>query len=278
MYEKAKTRLHGVLNPASGADSTASRGFGAFLVTLILLNVVAVVMETVEAAGRPYRVYFRAFEVFSVAAFTIEYAARIWTCTADERYRGTILGRLRFAITPLALIDLMAILPFYVPAFIPLDLRYLRAIRLLRLFRALKMARYSDAQHTVGRVLRSKREELLVTAFAGVLLLVLASGLMYAFEREAQPEKFGSIPAAMWWAVITLTTVGYGDIYPITTAGKMAASAVTILGIGFVALPAGILASGFVQELQRKRETPTVCPHCGKEITRPSHVEGKTDS
>jgi voltage-gated potassium channel len=169
-------------------------------------------------------------------------------------------------LTPLALIDAMAILPFYIPAVLPMDLRYLRAVRLFRVFRIFKAARHSEGVRTLAAVFHSRREELGVTALAGLILLVIASSLVYSFEHLAQPDKFADIPAAMWWGVVTLTTIGYGDIYPITAGGKVAASVISLISVGLVALPTGILASGFVEELHRRRGVPTKCPHCGREI------------
>jgi voltage-gated potassium channel len=165
----------------------------------------------------------------------------------------------------MVLIDLFAILPFYIPTS-GLDFRVLRAVRLTRLFRILKLGHYSQSLRTLGKVLKSKREELIVTLFAGVILLIIASSIMYYIERDTQPDKFNSILSAMWWGVSTLTTIGYGDIYPITTLGKIVGSFISVMGIGLFVLPAGILASGFSSELQNNVKNPKVCPHCGKDI------------
>jgi len=204
--------------------------------------------------------------VFSIAIFTIEYLLRLWTCTINNRFRDPLMGRIRFALTPLALVDLMAILPFYLPMLIPFDLRFIRAVRLFRLFRLFKIGRYSRSLRTIGNVLKSKKEDLFITVFTVFILLVVASSLMYFVENEAQPEAFSSIPTAMWWGVITLTTVGYGDIYPVTMAGKILGSIISILGIGIFALPTGILASGFAEEIQKRRAKRITCPYCGKDI------------
>lgn len=188
-----------------------------------------------------------------------------------DLYRGHAIqkacqGKDRYILTPLALVDLVAILPFYVPMLVHLDLRTVRAIRLLRVFRLFKMGRYSESVRTLGRVFRAKKEELIVTTFMVFLLLEVASTLIFFAENEAQPEAFSSVPAAMWWGVTTLTTVGYGDVYPITLLGKVLGAIVAILGIGMFALPAGILGSGFVEEIQRTRRTVRLCPHCGQPI------------
>jgi voltage-gated potassium channel len=268
MIARVKKRLYEILEPATNHDR-ASRAFDLFIITLITLNVLAIIMATVERFSARYFPYFQAFEVFSVVIFTIEYILRIWTCDSDPKYRGTLMGRVRFIFTPLALIDLMAILPFYLPMLIPLDLRYIRIVRLFRFFRLLKTVRYSESLNTLCRVLKSKKEELVITLSACLMLLVIASSLIWAFENNAQPDKFGSIPAALWWGVVTLTTVGYGDIYPVTTAGKVLSGIISLIGIGLIALPAGILASGFVEEIQKRRaETVIICPHCGKDIVQ----------
>ena len=259
-----KKRLFEILDIAS-SDDLPSKMFDVFIMTLISLNVIVVILETVKSLASRYTHIFTAFELFSVAVFTVEYILRLWTCTSDKKFEHPLTGRLRFATTPLALIDLMAILPFYLPMSITLDLRFVRALRLFRLFRLFKMARYSESMQIMGNVLKQKKEELIITVFSVIMLLVFASSLMYFIESQTQPEAFSSIPAAMWWGVATLTTVGYGDVYPITPIGKLLAAIISILGVGIFALPAGILASGFAELIQKKRET-RLCPHCGENI------------
>jgi len=150
-------------------------------------------------------------------------------------------------------LSLVAILPFYIPMIIPIDLRFLRVIRLVRIFRIFKLGRYSESLQMLGRILRKKKSELIVTFFVVILLIIISSSLIYEFEREAQPEKFSSIPISMWWAIVTLTTVGYGDVYPVTIIGKILSSVIALLGIGLFALSPGILSSGMVEELQREK-------------------------
>jgi voltage-gated potassium channel len=166
----------------------------------------------------------------------------------------------------MALIDLIAILPFYLPMLLPIDLRFMRAIRLVRLLRVFKLSRYSNAFSTLYNVLRAKKEDLFITAFLVSVLLVVASSLMYFIENKGQPEVFSSIPASLWWGVATLSTVGYGDAYPVTVLGKFLGAIIALLGIGMFALPAGILGSGFVEEIQKKKASSKICPHCGKAI------------
>ena len=257
--------MHELLTDPSDADAL-ERVLNWFLVGLIFLNVVAVVLETVEAVHVPYERAFELFEGVSVAVFTLEYALRIWSCTEDPRYAHPITGRLRFALRPLVLIDLLAILPFFLPM-MGLDTRMIRAVRLVRIFRLFKATRYSRSLDTVYRVMRAKRDELLVTLVFVLIVLVLVSSLMFAVENEANPEQFPNIPAAMWWGMMTLTTVGYGDVYPVTALGKLCGMAISLLGVGVFALPAAILGSGFVDELQ-KHKKPPVCIHCGKKADR----------
>ena len=254
-------RVWEVLEPARPGD-TLSRVCDLSIAALIATNVLAVVLETVPSLEE-YAPAFRAFDVFSIGVFTIEYLARVWSCTADARYHGALSGRLRYMRTPMALVDLLAVAPFYLPA-VGVDLRSLRVLRLFRFARALKLARYTQALQVTGDVLRQKREELAV-AFAGLAaVLLLASSLIYFAENEAQPHAFSSIPASLWWGVATLTTVGYGDIYPVTVLGKVLASFVAVLGIGLFALPAGILASGFAE--RARRDAARRCPHCGRNL------------
>lgn len=259
-----KTRVYKILEVAS-EDDTTSRAFDIFIMALIFLNVVAVILETVEGLAVLYAHIFSAFETVSVVVFTVEFLLRLWVCTEGEN-GNSITKRLTFVVKPMSLIDLVAILPFYLPVMIPLDPRFLRALRLFRLFRLFKMGRYSESLQTLGNVLKAKKEEMVVTFFVISLLLVFASSTIYYVEHDAQPEAFSSIPAAMWWGVATLTTVGYGDVYPITPFGKFLGAVIALLGIGMFALPAGILASGFAEELQKKRVKERICPHCGKNI------------
>ena len=261
-----KRRIYKILEKASAGD-TVSKTFDIFIMSLIALNVVATIMVTVKALSLNHIRLFRNFEILSVSIFTIEYVLRLWSCTADQDFRHPVKGRLKFAATPMAIIDLLAILPFYVPRIIPLDLRFMRAVRLFRLFRLFKLGRYSEAMQTLGNVMRAKREELFITGFVVLILLILSSSIMYFVECEVQPKAFSSIPSAMWWGVATLTTVGYGDMYPVTPVGRFLGALIALLGIGMIALPTGILGGGFVEEIQRKRKKKqTICPHCGKDI------------
>ena len=215
-----------------------------------------------------YGTLFRAFEIFSVTIFTIEYLIRVWTSNLDQNVDSPIIGRLRFIIKPMSIIDLIAILPFFLPMLFTFDLRFIRILRLVRMVRLLKIGRYSEVIKKLGRVFIAKREELIFTLGMVLLLLVISSSLMYDVENPGQPEIFSSIPAAMWWGVATLTTVGYGDIYPITVVGKMLGAVIAILGIGIVALPTAIIGAGFIEEMQRNKNEKFSCPHCGRDIDK----------
>ncbi len=220
---------------------------------LIVLDVGAFILETSKNPFLDFHFFWVDIEVVSVSCFTLLYILQLWSCTADSRYHHPLLGRFRYAMTPLVIIDLMAILPFYLMMVFP-GVRLVEATELLRLLRLLKLIRYSESLQTILRVIGAKKDELIMTFFTVFILLIFASSVMFFAEREAQPEEFPSIPAAMWWSVVTLTTVGYGDVYPITPIGKLFGAALAFVGIGLFALPAGIIASGFSSEVQRRKE------------------------
>ena len=245
-----RRRTHQILEGTREGD-LVNRVFEIFMIVLIAGNVLAVILETVPSLGTAYGGLFFVFEVFSVAVFSIEYVLRVWAVIEDRRRtRMTpVGGRLRYMVTPMAIIDLLAFLPFYLSAFFAVDLRFLRVLRLLRI---LKLTRYSPALETFARVLRNERKPLVAALLMLGVVLILVSSLMFVFEQSAQPEAFGSIPAALWWGIVTLTTVGYGDVAPVTVGGKIFGALVTVMGVGIVAVPAGILASGFNQEIRKR--------------------------
>jgi len=263
---KAKKTIYDLLEPAPD-DPPVEKVLNLALFVLIAANVAAVVLETVPELRRQYGRAFSLFDDVSVLIFSVELVLRVWSCPADPRYAGPG-GRIRFLRTPLAIVDVLAVLPWYLPWAITVDARMLRMLRLVRLLRVFKLARYSEALRTLGTIVRERRAELGITAMFGSMLLLAVSSLMYVIEHEAQPEAFSSIPAALWWGCVTLTTVGYGDVYPVTPLGRVAGGMVQILGVGLFALPAGILAGGFASHLEEKararakREQPS-CPHCG---------------
>jgi len=261
-----RNRVYQVIGSTKSAGRL-SRMFNTFIVTLILLNVAAMVLESVQALHARLPQLFLAFEWFSVAVFSVEYVLRIWTCVEEPAYRQPMRGRLRFIVSPLAVVDLLAVLPFYLP-FLAVDLRVLRMFRLLRIMRLMrvaKLARYSESLQMLMRVLKAKREQLISAVSILLIMLVVAATLAFYAENRAQPKAFSSIPAAMWWAAVTLTTVGYGDIYPITILGKIIGALIAMLGIGMFALPTAILGAGFLEDLEQHKKTRQ-CPHCGKDL------------
>ena len=250
MAESLRTRIYEIVE-ATQPDDVHGQWFDYFIVALIITNVIAVILETVEGLYVAYTEFFTGFELFSVAVFTVEYLVRLWVVvdSPNENYRHPFNGRLRYAVTPMALIDIAAILPFYLSLLIPVDLRFMRVFRLLRL---LKLTRYSTALQTLGAVLYDQRRTLGASIFVMLILLVFSSSIIYLVEKDAQPEAFSSIPKAMWWGLATLTTVGYGDVTPATGIGKVFGATIMVLGIGMAALPAGILATGFATEMQKR--------------------------
>jgi len=262
-----RRRVYEILEVARPGDR-ASRLVDTFILSLILFNVAALVLETVDWIYKAGKVYFDHFELVSVVIFSIEYLFRMWCCVEHPRYQRSIVGRLRFARSPLALVDLLAVLPFYLPMF-GVDFRFMRTLRLARIFRLAKLVRYNAAIRMFAQVLVRKRAELVVALFVVLVILVLASSLMYFAEHDTNPA-FSSIPAAMWWGIITLTTVGYGDIHPDTGPGKVLGAVIAVLGIGMFALPTSILGAAFVEEMSKGRARAAApaqtCPHCGEKI------------
>mgnify|MGYP000045648137 CR=1 FL=1 len=260
---KIQTRLWQILERPTEGDVAAKVCHGIIFV-LIGTNVIASILGTVDWISQKWEWELYLFECFSVAIFTLEYAARIWSCTVEPRYASFLWGRIRFAVTPFALVDLVAILPFYLTVGVS-DLRILRIFRLLRVFRIFKLARYTNAIQVLLGAVRDKREEISLAVIILLILILISASLIYFAEHEAQPDRFPDIPSAIWWAIVTLTTVGYGDIYPVTPLGKIIASFVAVLGIAMFALPAGILGAGFTEQLQKQRgpKNPRFCPHCG---------------
>ncbi|MDD1668051.1 MAG: ion transporter [Methanomicrobiales archaeon] len=225
----------------------------AFLFILISLTVVIVILETETAFYAAYGDILWGITLFAVAVFSVEYLLRLWVCTVNPAYADPVRGRLRYLVTPLAIFDLLAILPFYIPLVLPMDLLVLRIFRLTRVFTVLKLGRFTNAWNSLTYTVRSRKEELLISAVLIFMVLAVSSTVMYYIENPAQPQKFSSIPHTMWWGVVTLSTVGYGDMYPITPLGKFVGSLVAISGIALFALPAGIIAAGLVESLHRRK-------------------------
>lgn len=248
--EARRKRVFEVIEVGRG-DNHLSRLFDGFIVTLIIANITAFCLETVPSINAKWGTWLNAFETLSIAIFTVEYVLRLW-CAVELPFLRRLppwKARITYARQPDLLIDLLAILPYYLSLLLPVDLRVIRILRLLRFF---KLSRYSPAIHTLIRVLSSERRTL---TGAGILmlsaLLISATG-MYYIEGTAQPDKFGSVPDAAYWAATTLTTVGYGDVSPITPLGKAWAMLTMVMGLCVLALPVAIITSGFAQEAGRR--------------------------
>lgn len=268
MLEKVKYHVYDILVETDD-EELIDKIVAVILMLLILVNALAVVLESVDDLNQKYGSLFYALEMVSVAIFSVEYLLRLWVAPLNPKYAGRF-GRLRYALSLMAVIDLAAIVPAFLPLIFTVDIRFIRILRIFRLFRLFKMSRYVQSLDTLDDVVRSKREELVVTVVMISMLLLLSSSLMYLFETEAQPDKFPDIPSTLWWGVVTLTTVGYGDVFPITPLGKIFGGFIAFLGIGMFALPTGILASGFAEEIKKRKEKETVCPpcpHCGGDIS-----------
>lgn len=259
-----KERIFKIIEKGKKGDSLSIL-FDYSIIILISLNAISIILESFDSINKNYSNYLRAFEIFSVIIFTIEYVLRIWSSDLQIHNKGKIKSRISFFFKPMSLIDLFAILPFYLPMIIPFDLRILRLTRMLRLF---KIQRYSKSLNIISNVLKNKKEELFITIFTTFLLILVSSTLIYYLEHEAQPKQFPNIVQAFWWAIATLTTVGYGDVYPITAWGQLLSGFIALLGIGLVALPTGIISSSFIEELNKRKKKIAICPHCGKEIEK----------
>ncbi len=235
-----------------GPEGTlASRLFDYVIIFLVVTNVIAFLLETVPEIALAYGKPLEYFDLFSVMVFTVEYVLRIWTSVEfpygqNEKPWKT---RLKYALRPLQIIDLIVIIPFYLSFLFVIDLRVLR---ILRLFRLLKLTRYSLAMQSLILVISNERKALFGAVLLMLCLLLFASTGIYFAEHQAQPDVFGSIPMSMWWAISTLTTVGYGDVVPQTVLGKLFGGIVMMFGLGMFALPIGILATGFSHESNRR--------------------------
>ena len=250
-----------------------------FLSILIVLDISSFILETSPTLAQHYSGLFRAIAIFSTAVFSLEYGWRLWLCTVDFRYRHPVWGRVRYALTPLAIVDFLSIFPFYLLLFFH-NFAFLNTLRLFRLTRILKIGRYSESVRSLFKVIISKKGELFITFSIVFFLLIIASSLMFFVEHQAQPETFSSIPASMWWGVVTLTTVGYGDIYPVTIVGKCLGAMLAFFGIGVFVLPAGIIASGFAAMVtcDLPNDSQTTSPATKKQATSDHYEQIKEDA
>ncbi|MGQ8336553.1 ion transporter [Sunxiuqinia sp. A32] len=238
--------------------------FDYSIMALIILNTIAIILKSIPEINSHIRIFLIEFEIFSVIIFSIEYLLRIYVADMTHPSPSKTKSIVKFIFSPYGIIDLLAILPFYLPFIISIDLRFLRILRLMRFLRLMKINRYNSSLKLIGEVIKEKKTELAMTGFITLLILLIASFLMYDVEGKVQPEKFPNILACFWWAIATLTTVGYGDVYPITALGKFISGVIATVGIGIVALPTGIISAGFMGKIENKKNPVQKCPHCGK--------------
>lgn len=268
MYKRVKSKVFEIIETGK---SLPSKLFDIFIIVLIILTLFVVIAETFNIPSYLQEV-FNYFEIISVVIFSIEYILRVWTADLLHPELSPLRARLKYIVSFMAIIDLLAILPFYLPFFIKIDLRALRALRVVRLLRIFKINRYTNALNTIGQVFKNKASQLISSIMIVGLLMIIASVLMYNIESTAQPDAFSNAIETMWWAVATLTTVGYGDVYPITAAGKVLATIIAFLGIGMVAVPTGIITAGFSELLKSEDNNEDnerkYCPYCGHKLDK----------
>ena len=279
MYKVSKKKVHGLLHPEIVGDKHWDKIINIFIIVLIILNVIAVIVETVKSIHDQYRHFFYYFDLISVSIFTLEYVLRVWSSNHEEKYKHSIWGRLKYMVSPGALIDLVAILPFFLNIIFgfSIELREIRMLRLLRVFRLFRLTAYMKSAHMITNVFKKRINELLLSLVLVIFLIIVASCAIY-FAEHRHPEnqyKFTSIPATIWWAVVTFTTTGYGDMYPMTHIGKAMSMVLMLTGVAFFALPAGIITAGFLEEFRINRIKKTHrCPSCGEHIELDDHDHG----
>ncbi len=272
MYRHTKKKVHGLLHPEIVGDKNWDKVINVFIIVLIILNVLAVILETVKEIHDKYADLFYYFDLVSVIIFSLEYILRVWSSNHEEKYKHSFWGRLKYMVSPGALIDLAAILPSILAYFIGIkfDLRELRILRLLRVLRLFRLTAYTESVHMIANVFKRRKNELMLSFVLALFLIIISACIMYFAEHTYPDEdksQFKSIPHTIWWAVVTLTTTGYGDMYPLTALGKAMGSIIMLTGIAFFAIPAGILAAGFQEEFRKNKVRKTHrCPNCGEEI------------
>lgn len=271
MYKRVKNGIFNILHSEKNQNK-AAKIFDLFIIGLIIINLIMVIADTFTLPDKLSNI-MSYLETFSVIIFSIEYILRVWTADLVYPDSKPAKARIKYILSFMALIDLVAILPFYIPFLIKIDLRALRALRTVRLLRIFKMNRYTKALSTIADVFRRKASQLQSSVFVVSLLMIISSVLMYQAEHSAQPGVFKNAFSGIWWAVATFTTVGYGDIYPVTVTGKILSAIIAMLGIALVAVPTGIITAGFMEQMKEKDKSEEddvenfkFCPHCGKRI------------
>lgn len=270
-YKRIKKRVFEIFEIAAPHD-ICSKVVDIILMSLILLNVGIIIADTFELSTE-FSLVCGIIETISVVIFSVEYIVRLWTSDLKYPDLPAWRARLKYMRSFAAVIDLVSLLPSYL-SFVSANLMVLRMLRIFRLFRAFKINRYTHALRDIGEVFKRKASQLVSSMVVVSFLIVIAAVLMYDAEHEAQPDKFDNALSAIWWAIATLTTVGYGDIYPITAIGRVMSGVIAILGIGLVAVPTGIISAGFSEQLAEKQKEnqnekeKIFCPYCGERLDK----------
>jgi len=248
-----RQKVHAVIFPSAYGGSLHTI-FDTFIVIWVIVSVMAVILESVQGIHYLLNLEFIVLDAIAVSIFTLEYCLRMYCCVEEPGFKRAVSGRLKMAKSTSSIIDLLAIAPFFLEVFLHhlIDLRFMRIFRLLRL---LKLSRYTGATQSLSKVIAREWPVMAASTFIMLLLVVMTASLGFLFEHEAQPDKFENIPQAIYWAVITLASVGYGDISPITPAGRAMTIVLSLIGIGIFAIPAAILSSAFTDQLKRDRES-----------------------
>jgi len=265
-----RKRVFDIISPSSKDGDKISVAFDIFIILLVIINVGMVVAESFNEFETQI---FRIIEIISVIIFTIEYTLRLWTAKLLHPDKKGIKALLKYMFSFMALIDLAAMLPFYLAFLLPHNLVVLRSLRAVRLLRLAKIIRYTNITSIMGTVFKKKAGQVISSTFVVFLLMVMTSVLMYYVENAAQPDKFSNAFDSLWWTIATITTVGYGDIYPITVFGKILSGVIAFLSIGLIAVPTSIISAGYIEhvnglkdEEKENEEKKCYCPYCGKKL------------
>jgi voltage-gated potassium channel len=247
---EARHRLYEILHHGTIGDRT-SRIVGQFIVLLIIVNLIAVILQSMPNLADRYDPLFTAVELISLTVFSLEYGLRVWVAVDHPPYHhlSPHQARLRFMLSAMGMIDLLAVLPFWFAMVLPADLRVVLVFRVLRF---LKLTRYSAGMSSLLDVIYTERRALFGCFIILMGATLIAASVMHLIERNVQPDKFGTIPDAMWWAIVTLGTLGYGDVVPATALGRLVAGLTIFLGLVMVALPVGIVATAFAEQIHRR--------------------------
>ncbi|MCL1823392.1 MAG: ion transporter [Oscillospiraceae bacterium] len=266
--KKIKSRVFNAVNP----NNKQSAVFDRFILILVFINIIFIVLETFEGFLEIADYIFIYVEIFTVIIFILEYVCRLWTADMLYTKKSPFRARLKYMFSFMAFIDLFSFLPFALPFLFRFDLRVLRMLRLVRLLRLFKVTRYAFVKTLAGIsvVVRRKAAQLLISMLVILIFIMVMSVLIYTAEHDVQPEVFKNAFSGLWWAINTITTIGYGDVYPVTVTGKILGGITAFLSVGFVAIPAAVLSAGFIEESHKKNEAKKekkhFCPHCGKNL------------